>query len=97
MLEDDADVAAYRDAVLWTGALARLSPAETITLCRLALVGEGPTVAMIGLGLFFLDDDTGAVLAIPNKSECVKAVAARLREAGLEKVAGRLMKSARGR
>ena len=95
MLEDDAEVAAYRDAVLWTGVLTKLSHREAVSVCKKILAEPGSVTSLIGLGLFLLDDKQGALLAIPRDKNCVKAVTAALRDAGLDVAAKRVARAAR--
>lgn len=94
---DDPEIAAYRDAVLWTGVLLRLSSREVADVCRKVLI-EDPDVdvtTIVGLGLFMRDDGEGAILAIPRRRPCIELVRAALRRAGLQQLAGRLTRAAR--
>jgi hypothetical protein len=95
--EDRAADAAYRDAVLWTGALIRLSKKEATAVCQKVLLPGRKSVitAMIFRGFFPLDDGSGALLAIPKVGECVRFAATVLRMAGLKSVASRLSRAGR--
>lgn len=94
---DDPEIAAYRDAVLWTGVLLKLSSREAASVCRKVLIEDpdADVTTIVGLGLFMRDDDEGAVLAIPRRKPCIELVRAALRRAGLEPLASRLTKAAR--
>lgn len=95
MRENDREVAAYRDLVLWRGVLISLSVEETSVVCKKVLSRSGVIEEMIGLGFFVLDDGEGAILAIPKHKLCVKAVSDVLRTARLDSAAKRLVGAAR--
>lgn len=99
MLEDDPVVAAYRDAVLWHGAVVRLTPAETAKVCERVLKSDADdmTRVVVGCGLFVVDEEGWALLAIPRVRERVKAVSTTLRSVGLGNVANKIVRSARSR
>lgn len=94
---DDIEVAAYRDAVLWSGVLLRITPKEAATICRKILTSSSTSevvTKVVGRGLFFMDDDDGAILAIPKIKPCVDLVKGALRVAGLGRLAARLGRAA---
>ena len=97
MLEDDPVVAAYRDAVLWHGVVVRLTPAETATVCERVLMSDADddVRTMVGCGLFVVDDEGWALLAIPKIKERVKSVTAALRSSGLKGAADKIVRAAR--
>ncbi len=99
MLEDDPIVAAYRDAVLWHGAVVRLTPTETAKICERVLKSDADdmTRVVVGCGLFVVDEEGWALLAIPRIKERVKSVSAALRSVGLGNVANKIVRSARSR
>lgn len=100
MLEDDPVVAAYRDAVLWHGAVVRLTPTEAASLCERVLASDDVddmTRVIVGCGLFVVDEEGWALLAIPRIKERVKSVSTALRSVGLGNVANKIVRSARSR
>ena len=97
MLEDDIEVAAYRDAVLRRGAFTELTSKETMVVCKKILSGGSDLVTrrLMAIGLFVIDDMGGALLAVPRDKKIVGAVALELRRAGLEAAAEKITRSAK--
>lgn len=99
MLEDDPVVAGYRDAVLWHGAVVRLTPTEAASVCERVLMSDvdDMTRIIVGCGLFVVDEEGWALLAIPKIKDRLKSVSAVLRSVGLGGVANKVVRSARRR
>ena len=97
MLENDLAVAAYRDAVLWHGAVVRLTPTEAVAVCRhvLSRATDVATRRLISHGFFVISENKGALLAVPRIERCVTMVSGALRSAGLKAVANKITRAAR--